>query len=126
MSEAASKRLTRGCLPADAFEHLERTAVGLVDLERSMIERAPRRAVVGRAAPRALIFGAATRRADASRAYHDEPGALAIQATYFVLLDLAVGGEWPCSPMPPPTSAHRCPSTECTSRSDRYRIAALV
>ncbi|HWX46075.1 MAG TPA: glycosyltransferase [Solirubrobacteraceae bacterium] len=41
MSDPRTEGLTNGYLPAAAFGHLEPTAVGVVDLERSIVPRAP-------------------------------------------------------------------------------------
>jgi GT2 family glycosyltransferase len=41
MTSTDSNRVTRGYLPATAFEHLEPTAVGVVDLERSITPLGP-------------------------------------------------------------------------------------
>lgn len=85
-----------------------------------------RRAVVGRAASRALIL---TRlRGEPTRAVHitTRPAPLAMQATYLALLDLAVGGQRPGSATLPPHFRAQMSSTGCTSGSDSYRVAALL
>jgi glycosyltransferase involved in cell wall biosynthesis len=41
MREDQEVGLTNGCLPMAAFEHLEPTAIGVLDLERSIVPRSP-------------------------------------------------------------------------------------